>query len=102
MSTFHKKFIPVSARPRLIVFRSNRFITAALIDAKGDTICSLSSKKIESKGKPVEMAKETGKTLAKQIMAKKITEIAFDRQNYRYHGAVKALAEGLREGGLKF
>lgn len=103
MSTFNKKFINHGDRPRLVVFRSNRYISAALIDpASGDIICSHSSKKIESKGKPVEKALETGKVLAKQILSKKISEIVFDRRNYRYHGAVKALADGLREGGLKF
>jgi len=103
MSTFNKKFINHGDRPHLVVFRSNLYISAALIDpATGDTICALSSKKIATKSKPVEKALGTGKALAKQILAKKIDKIVFDRRNYRYHGRVKALADGLREGGLKF
>ena len=103
MQNYKSKFIDYGSRPRLIVFRSNTYISASLIDPKtGDTICSLSSKKIESKSKPIEKALETGKTLAKLIAAKKINQIAFDRHGYRYHGRVKALADGLRQGGLKF
>jgi len=103
MQNHKSKFITRSDRSRLIVYRSNRFITASLIDSESKrTICSLSSKKIEAKGKPTEVAFATGQALAKQILSKKIDRIAFDRQGYRYHGRVKAFADGLREGGLKF
>lgn len=104
MAKFNKKLAGTAERPRVSVFHSNRFVNAQLIDdEKGVTILSLSSKKIGSEIKPVEAAFETGKKLAELAKAKKITAaIVYDRRNYRYHGAVKALAEGLRQGGLKF
>lgn len=103
MKNHKSKIINPSNRLRVVIFRSNRYICASLVNIKTDqTVCSLSSKKVKAKGKPVELAFEVGTILAKQIIAKKITNVVFDRRNYRYHGQVKALAEGLRKGGLKF
>jgi large subunit ribosomal protein L18 len=90
--------------PRLSIFRSNRFIAAQIIDdQKGKTIVGLSEKgaKIESNNK-IEKAKELGKQIAKKAIEKKVSEVVFDRGSYAYHGRVKAVAEGAREGGLKF
>jgi large subunit ribosomal protein L18 len=89
-------------RPRLAVFRSLKGIYAQLIDDnKGVVLASASSLK-SKKAKGVEGAKETGLELAKLAKAKKITSCLFDRGGYIYHGRVKALADGAREGGLQF
>ncbi len=101
--THNKKIIGTATKPRASVFRSNKNIEVQLIDdTKGVTILSMTSKKIDQKLKPVERSAETGKALAKLAIAKKVTEIVYDRNGYRYHGQVKAMADGLREGGLKF
>ena len=91
-------------KPRLCVFRSNKHIYAQLIDdAAKKTILSASDEKIK-KGKmtKVDLGKEIGKTIAKLALEKKIEKVIFDRGPYKYHGRVKAVAEGAREGGLKF
>lgn len=90
--------------PRLSVFRSNNHIYAQLIDdVTGKTILGVSDKNIEKKnGKRIDTAKELGNSLAKQAVENKISKVMFDRGYYKYHGRVKALAEGAREGGLKF
>jgi large subunit ribosomal protein L18 len=93
-------------KPRLSVFRSNKEIYVQLInDLNGNTICSASSaeKEIKSvKGTKSEIASAVGKKIAERVLAAGITEISFDRGGFLYHGRVKALAEGAREGGLKF
>jgi large subunit ribosomal protein L18 len=66
------------------------------------TILSKSSKSIETKQKPAEKAFETGKSLGEDLKSKKIAEVVFDRNRYRYHGQVKSLAEGIRQAGIKF
>lgn len=89
--------------PRISVFRSGKNIYAQLIDDKaGKTILSASSKEIKTAGKKTEVALEVGKLLAKKATEKNISKAVFDRGGYKYHGRVKALAEGAREGGLKF
>jgi large subunit ribosomal protein L18 len=89
-------------RPRLIVFRSNTNIYAQLIDDESrKTILSASDLK-SKKGVKLENAKKVGLEIAKKALEKKITQCVFDRNGYKYHGRVKALAEGAREGGLKF
>lgn len=91
--------------PRLNVFRSLKHIYAQLIDDdKGVTLASASSseKAFEEYGGNVEAAKKVGKLLAERAAAKNITECVFDRGGYIYHGRVQGLAEGAREGGLKF
>ncbi len=91
--------------PRLNVFRSNCNIYAQLIDdVKGVTLVSASSVEKEfgqAKGNKEE-ARKVGELIAKRAADKKITEVVFDRGGYIYHGRVKELAEGAREGGLKF
>jgi large subunit ribosomal protein L18 len=90
------------SRPRLAVFRSNRFIYAQLInDDKGVTLVSVDTR--ASKGKTALMrAEEAGTTLAGLAKQKGITAIVFDRGGFQYQGAVVALAKGAREGGLEF
>jgi len=92
--------------PRLCVFRATKHIYSQLIDdEKGKTLVSASdlefkkSKKLKSK---TDKAKEIGKLIAKKAIEKKIEKVVFDRRGYKYHGRVKAVAEGAREGGLKF
>jgi large subunit ribosomal protein L18 len=90
-------------RPRLNVFRSSQQIYGQLIDDEsGKTLVSASSLEVKSKGKKSELSAEVGKLLAKKALEKKIELVVFDRGGYAYHGRVKALAEGAREGGLKF
>jgi large subunit ribosomal protein L18 len=87
--------------PRLVVFRSNTGMYAQLIDdAKGFTLAASSSRGL--KGKKSELAKQAGKALAEQAVEKGIKAVVFDRNGYLYHGRVKALADGAREGGLAF
>lgn len=90
------------SKPRLSVFRSNKAIYAQLVDdTKGQTLAAASS--LGAKGKKgVEAAKLAGQALAKAAKDKKITTCVFDRGGYLYHGQVKALADGAREGGLQF
>jgi large subunit ribosomal protein L18 len=104
---YNKKFIGTDVRPRISVFRSNTAIYAqAIDDMNGKTIVSVSSKEINSPvggaKKPVELAMLCGKLLAKKAKDKKIEKVIFDRNGYRYHGRIKALAEGMRDGGLVF
>jgi len=88
--------------PRLLVFRSITRNYASLIDDKaGKTLVSSHDMK-EKKGTKTEKAKLVGMELAKKALEKGITSCVFDRNGYKYHGRVKALAEGAREGGLKF
>lgn len=90
-------------RPRLVVFRSNRYIYAQIIDdKKGRTLISASSLKMARKMSKIEQAKKVGKEIARKAVEKGIREIVFDRAGYKYHGRIKALAEGAREGGLIF
>ncbi|MEK7160012.1 MAG: 50S ribosomal protein L18 [Patescibacteria group bacterium] len=93
------------SKPRLSVYRSNRFIYAQIIDDdKRKTIVGVSEKNLslKEKTKKADKSKELGLLIAKKALAKKIKEVVFDRGSYKYHGRVKAVAEGAREGGLKF
>jgi large subunit ribosomal protein L18 len=95
-----------SSRPRLVVYRSNKHIYGQIVDeVTGTAIAGISSKKIgikkEDKGK-IDISFRTGEALAGIAKKKKINEVVFDRGSYKYHGRVKALAEGARKGGLKF
>lgn len=98
------KILGTAKRPRLSVFRSNRFMYAQLVDdEKNTTIASFSSLKLKGKkATMLQKAKETGTELAKIAKEKKINEAVFDRGGFEYKGKVRALAEGAREGGLKF
>lgn len=91
-----------ATRPRLAVFKSNRFIYAQLIDdEEGTTLASVSSKEIRS-GKPRERAGAVGKEIARRAKEKKVKAVVFDRGGFLYAGHIKALADGAREGGLVF
>lgn len=92
-------------RPRLSVFRSNRFIYAQLIDdASGKTLVSASQNELilkdKEKSTPKDIAIKVGELLAKKAAGKKISKAIFDRRSYKYHGRVKNLAEGARSAGL--
>ena len=93
-------------RPRLAVFRSNKEIYAQLIDdVSGKTITAASSRDKDidaAKANKVEAAKLVGKAIAEKAKKAGVDTISFDRGGYLYHGRVKSLAEGAREGGLKF
>ncbi len=92
-------------RPRLNVFRSTSNIYAQLIDdEKGITLASASTldKELNGYGGNKEAARKVGQLIAKRAAEKNITEVVFDRGGYVFHGRVKELAEGAREGGLKF
>jgi len=92
-------------RPRLVVYRSNRGIEAQLIDdATGSTLASASwlARKRTFKGGKTEQAADVGRMLAAQAKKAGVDHCVFDRGGYLYHGRVKALADGAREGGLHF
>jgi large subunit ribosomal protein L18 len=95
----------IADRPRLSVYRSSKFIYAQIIDDKaGKTLLSAAEKDLTEKTKlnKTEKAKKVGEVIAKKAIAKKIKKVIFDRGSYAYHGRVKAVAEGAREGGLEF
>jgi large subunit ribosomal protein L18 len=91
-------------KPRLSVFRSNHQIAVQLIDdVAGKTIIGVSEKHLENtKGPKIARAKALGIIVAAKALEKKISQVVFDKGSYRYHGRVKAVAEGAREGGLDF
>lgn len=95
-----------SGQPRLAVFRSNNEIYAQIVDdTKGTTLVAASSRDKEisaAKGTKTEKAALVGKAVAQKALKEGIEKVAFDRGGYLYHGRVKSLAEGAREGGLKF
>lgn len=95
-----------AVRPRLSVFKSNQHIYAQLIeDEKGKTLAwanDLEIKDSKKKIKKTELAKKVGLMIAKKGLDKKIKKVVFDRSGYKYHGRIKAVAEGAREGGLEF
>lgn len=89
--------------PRLCVYRSNVAIYAQLVDDEnGKTLLSSDSKSLKLKSFDISSAKKVGETIAKKAKEQKIDQAVFDRGGYKYHGKVKALAEGAREAGLKF
>lgn len=90
-------------RPRISVYRSNKFIyVQAIDDVSRKTVIGVASKKVVTGKTPKsDVAKATGLEVAKRLKEKKITKGIFDRGSYLYHGRVKALAEGLREGGME-
>jgi large subunit ribosomal protein L18 len=100
-----KKIVGTAERPRLAVFRSNRGIFAQLVDdTAGRTLASASWLDVRSgfSGSKSEQAAAVGKALAEAARAAGIEHVVFDRGGYLYHGRVKALADGAREGGLVF
>ena len=99
------KISGTAERPRLCVFRSESNIYAQIIDdVAGNTLVSASSveKGFEGNGGNCDAAKKIGAAIAERALKKGIEDVVFDRGGYIYHGRVKALAEGAREGGLKF
>jgi len=91
-------------RPRLSVFRSNKGLFVQVIDDEnGTTLASASTKELGEKAKLNQAdSKNVGKKIAEKVLASGIQSIVFDRNGYLYHGNIKALADGAREGGLKF
>ncbi len=89
-----------AGKPRLVVFRSLSHISAQLVD-EGKTLASASDNEVKGKKKPMEVSREVGKLIAEKALKKKIKEAVFDRAGYKYHGNVKAVAEGAREAGLR-
>ncbi|MCX8059320.1 MAG: 50S ribosomal protein L18 [Spirochaetes bacterium] len=97
-----KNLVVTSDRPRVCVFKSNRYIYAQIIDdIQGHTLCSYSSLVLKKK-LTIDTAKEVGLALGKIASEKGIKRVVFDRNGYKFHGRVKALADGLREAGLEF
>ncbi len=107
ISRIRKKISGTSERPRLCVFKSNKHIYAQIVDdANSKTIVSMSTvdkgfEKGEDKGKRGD-AKAVGMAIAERAKAAGIQQVVFDRGGYIYHGRIKSLSEGAREGGLKF
>lgn len=92
-------------RPRLSVYRSNKGIYAQIIDdvnSKTLVAASSLSKEFSATGNKVEQSKAVGKLIAEKALAAGISNVVFDRNGYLYHGRVKSLADGAREGGLNF
>ncbi|WP_161890007.1 50S ribosomal protein L18 [Pontibacter russatus] len=101
--SIRNKISGTAERPRLSVFRSNKAIYAQLIDdTTGVTLAAASSVKLDDAKANVETAGRVGKEIAEKALSKGISQVIFDRSGYLYHGKVKSLAEGAREGGLKF
>jgi large subunit ribosomal protein L18 len=102
-----KKIHGTAERPRLSVFRSNKHTYAQLVDdVASTTLASVSTEnkalKVDAKANKTDKAKQAGVLVAELASKSGITSVVFDRNGYLYHGRVKALAEGAREGGLKF
>jgi large subunit ribosomal protein L18 len=98
-----KKIVGTPERPRLAVYRSNRHIYAQVIDDfAGQTLAAASTLGVEGAKDPKARAKAVGVELAKKAQDKGVEQVAFDRGGFMYHGRVQALAEGAREGGLRF
>ncbi len=100
-----KRLSGSAERPRLSVYRSNKAIYVQVIDdVTGKTLVSASSssKDFSAAGTKIEQSKEVGKLIAEKAKAAGISKVVFDRNGYLYHGRVKSLAEGAREGGLDF
>lgn len=98
-----KKVNGTTGKPRLCVYRSGKHIYAQLIDdTTGKTLGAASSLKLGDAGSGKETASKVGQAIAQVAKGKSISEVVFDRNGYLYHGRVKALADGAREGGLKF
>lgn len=97
------KIAGTAERPRLAIFKSLRGIYAQVInDAEGKTLVSARLAEVKKAKNTIEGAKEVGALLAKKCADAKISAVVFDRAGYKYHGKIKAFAEGAREGGLNF
>ena len=97
------RIVGKSILPRLSVYRSHKNLSAQIIDdSSGVTLVAADSKEIGKSASRSEQAEKMGELLAKKAMEKKVTQVRFDRGGYKYHGLVKAIAEGARKGGLTF
>ena len=97
-----KKVAGTPERPRLVIFRSLKHISAQIVDdVAGRTLMTVTSTQLES-GKKTEKSTEVGKRIAARAKEAGITKVVFDRAGYKYHGRVKAVADGARQGGLEF
>jgi large subunit ribosomal protein L18 len=104
-SRIRKKVNGTAERPRLVVFRSNKHIYAQIIDdLAGATLASASTLALEGENirLTIDNAKLVGKKVAEEAIKKSITSVVFDRNGFVYHGRIKAVADGAREGGLNF
>lgn len=98
-----KKIHGTPERPRLCIFKSAKHIYASLVDDTiGKTLLTASSLQLDEKLNGVDMAKKVGQQLAKKALEAKMDAVVFDRNGFVYHGRVKSLADGAREGGLNF
>ncbi len=97
-----KKINAVTSLPRLSVFRSNKYISAQIIDDLNQKTIVAITESANLSGTKVERAKQVGEQLARKAKEKKVTTVVFDKGSYAYHGRVRAFAEGAREGGLNF
>lgn len=99
-----KKVAGTEKKPRLVIFRSNKHIYAQLIDdSKNETLVWANSlKEKKDSARKFDIAEKVGEILAKKAQTKKINKVVFDRAGFKYHGRVKAIAEGARKGGLDF
>lgn len=99
-----KKVSGTESRPRLVVFRSNQHLYAQLIDDVEGVTLAASSTQVLGEGLKAnkDSATKVGKDIATKALEKKIESVIFDRNGYIYHGKIKAIADGAREGGLKF
>jgi large subunit ribosomal protein L18 len=108
-ASIRQRVIGTPERPRFTIYRSAKHIYAQIIDdTNGKTLVSVSTiskdlrEQLKEVKKPMEVCKLIGKATAKQALEKKIQSVVYDRNGYLYHGRVKAVADGAREGGLKF
>jgi large subunit ribosomal protein L18 len=104
--SIRRRIAGTTERPRLCIKRSNRYIYAMLVDDSRNQVLTGISSQVdavrEKKLKRIEAAKEVGKLIAGKSKELGFKQVVFDRAGYRYHGRVKAVAEGAREGGLEF
>ncbi|MBN2735488.1 MAG: 50S ribosomal protein L18 [Spirochaetales bacterium] len=100
-----KKISGTAERPRLSIFKSNKYTyLQAIDDTKGNTLCSISNTEEETRGiknNQKELAK-LGEILGKRLKDKKISTLIFDRNGYKYHGVVKVIADSIRKSGIEF
>jgi large subunit ribosomal protein L18 len=108
-ASIRKKVFGTPERPRLTIYRSAKHIYAQIVDdTTGKTLVSASTiskelrEQLKSVTKSTDVCKIVGKYAAQQALEKKIQQVVYDRNGYLYHGRVKAVADGVREGGLKF
>lgn len=98
-----RSLLSVTLRPRLVVSRSNKHISGQIIDKSGKVLASASSLSLkDAKGTNTQVATLVGTKLGEKAKESKVTEVVFDRGSYRFHGRVKALAEAVRQSGIKF